>query len=276
MTGFLDHLVSRSAPSTGHKPTEEILQPRLPSLFELQAGTSASLTTFREAGSLLEGEKAKEPSERNEDGIHQLNSVSASSDEAHEPQMPFTSFETHYPSAMNKSAWAKDIVQTEYESNHPNHWTGDNHFDQQKRDAVLLHAFEPGNTSGQTPVLSPPSVEMEGHHPEQGKVLISTNRTQMDDESSMRSSHLEPVQPAQLSESGNPYRLVDGKFSLLVPITSSVVNDDFQTPTVHINIGRIEVRAVTQTAQSSAQKPAMPRPKLTLDEYLRQRNEGKR
>jgi hypothetical protein len=45
---------------------------------------------------------------------------------------------------------------------------------------------------------------------------------------------------------------------------------------VHISIGRIEVRAVTPPAQPAARTPPAPRPKLSLDEYLRQRNEGKR
>ncbi len=49
-----------------------------------------------------------------------------------------------------------------------------------------------------------------------------------------------------------------------------------QPPTVRISIGRIEVRAVPAAAQPPARPPAAARPKLTLDEYLRQRNEGKR
>ncbi len=49
-----------------------------------------------------------------------------------------------------------------------------------------------------------------------------------------------------------------------------------QPPTVHITIGRIEVRAVPAAQQASVQLPASKRPRLTLDEYLRQRNEGKR
>jgi hypothetical protein len=47
------------------------------------------------------------------------------------------------------------------------------------------------------------------------------------------------------------------------------------SPTVHIRIGRIEVRAVTQ-ASPPARTVAPSRPKLTLDDYLTRRNEGKR
>jgi hypothetical protein len=48
-----------------------------------------------------------------------------------------------------------------------------------------------------------------------------------------------------------------------------------QSPTVHIHIGRIEVRAVTQSSPPA--RAVVPnRPKMTLDEYLLRRNEGKR
>lgn len=47
-------------------------------------------------------------------------------------------------------------------------------------------------------------------------------------------------------------------------------------PTVHIRIGRIEVRAVTQPAPQPAPRPVRQQPKLGLDDYLRQRSEGKR
>ena len=48
-----------------------------------------------------------------------------------------------------------------------------------------------------------------------------------------------------------------------------------QSPTVHIRIGRIEVRAVTQSSPP-ARSVVPNRPKMTLDEYLLRRNEGKR
>jgi hypothetical protein len=46
-------------------------------------------------------------------------------------------------------------------------------------------------------------------------------------------------------------------------------------PAVKIHIGRIDVRAVHQAPAPRA-KPVSPAPKMTLDDYLRQRNEGKR
>jgi hypothetical protein len=47
-------------------------------------------------------------------------------------------------------------------------------------------------------------------------------------------------------------------------------------PTIHVSIGRIEVRAVTAPAPQQ-QRPAAPAPpKLSLDEYLRAQNGAKR
>ena len=48
-------------------------------------------------------------------------------------------------------------------------------------------------------------------------------------------------------------------------------------PTIQVTIGRIEVRAITLPAPPAPRfKPARPGPALSLDDYLKQRNEGKR
>jgi hypothetical protein len=45
---------------------------------------------------------------------------------------------------------------------------------------------------------------------------------------------------------------------------------------IHVHIGRIEVRAVSPLPSTSIRKTGSQSPNLTLDDYLRQRNEGKR
>jgi hypothetical protein len=45
---------------------------------------------------------------------------------------------------------------------------------------------------------------------------------------------------------------------------------------IQVHIGRVEVRAVTSSTPTNSKKTGSSSPKLTLDEYLRQRNEGKR
>jgi hypothetical protein len=47
--------------------------------------------------------------------------------------------------------------------------------------------------------------------------------------------------------------------------------------TLHVHIGRIDVRAVTApTPVQTAQRAPKPKPSLSLDDYLKQRSEGKR
>ena len=50
------------------------------------------------------------------------------------------------------------------------------------------------------------------------------------------------------------------------------------TPTIQISIGSVEIRAVTPAPALGSQRPAERRgnPRLSLEEYLRQRNEGRR
>jgi len=47
-------------------------------------------------------------------------------------------------------------------------------------------------------------------------------------------------------------------------------------PTVHVTIGRVEVKAIMPPIQPERPKPSRPGPTLSLEEYLKQRNEGKR
>lgn len=49
------------------------------------------------------------------------------------------------------------------------------------------------------------------------------------------------------------------------------------TPTIKVTIGRIDVRAVTQKAESTpVRRVVPPKPKLSLDDYLKQRSGGER
>jgi len=47
-------------------------------------------------------------------------------------------------------------------------------------------------------------------------------------------------------------------------------------PAIHVTIGRVEVRAVTPPAPAVKPRRAAPSPSLPLEEYLKQRNEGRR
>lgn len=47
-------------------------------------------------------------------------------------------------------------------------------------------------------------------------------------------------------------------------------------PTVHVTIGRVEVKAIMPPVQPERPKPSRPGPTLSLEAYLKQRNEGER
>ena len=65
---------------------------------------------------------------------------------------------------------------------------------------------------------------------------------------------------------------VDKSMDVLKPREES---NHAEPPVVRIHIGRIDVRAITPPPPQPASKPAPAQPRLTLDEYLRQR-EGRR
>jgi hypothetical protein len=47
-----------------------------------------------------------------------------------------------------------------------------------------------------------------------------------------------------------------------------------QNNTIHVNIGRIEVRAIREPAQITTKKRVVSRPNLSLDDYLKRKEEG--
>ena len=89
----------------------------------------------------------------------------------------------------------------------------------------------------------------------------------------------ESVEPGKTITKEQPLHLPDSFVKWMTePVSdrSSLGSDTQATPTIKVNIGRIEVRAVTEQPHSPvARKPAF-KPKLTLEDYLKQRNGGKR
>lgn len=57
----------------------------------------------------------------------------------------------------------------------------------------------------------------------------------------------------------------------------SAAEKSTSAPTIRVTIGRIEVRAIMPTKEPTARPPSTrPRPKLSLDDYLKQQNGGQR
>lgn len=132
-------------------------------------------------------------------------------------------------------------------------------------------------SSGMTETLHPTKVSMERDQGPDPAIKVTTLRASTRRESTrddVRSiiPRLAPTPPAPttprgeppgLSEAGNPPGLERHPDSPSPP------------PSIRITIGRIDVRAVSPSPPSA--RPSMsPRPQLTLDDYLRQRNEGRR
>lgn len=57
---------------------------------------------------------------------------------------------------------------------------------------------------------------------------------------------------------------------------ASKENQTAKTPTIRVTIGRIDVRAVTPPQPASHPAPKQSAPSLSLNDYLKQRNEGRR
>jgi hypothetical protein len=275
MTGFLDHLILRSTSSPVGLQPGEILRPRLPSLFETPAGTNALPPDFSGTDRPVESQPVDRLSERPLDEAH-APAPAFTSAEAGERQPAFKERVAPEPGMFARSNGSFDL---ENESGHPDRLAGGARFDRRIGDAGLLRAREPGIAADRTPHLSPsPALEAGdgGADPERGRIAASTAPAAGPDEARVQSTRIDPLRPASFAVPGDVPSLVDHRSAAFLPAASEGIESAFQAPTVHIRIGRIEVRAGTQPPQPPARTPAAPRPKLTLDEYLRQRNEGKR
>jgi hypothetical protein len=62
------------------------------------------------------------------------------------------------------------------------------------------------------------------------------------------------------------------------PISSSLANNHAEqsAPAIKITIGRVDVRAIMPSVATPARTPSRPGPALSLESYLKQREEGKR
>ncbi|MCI0698652.1 hypothetical protein L0337_42475 [candidate division KSB1 bacterium] len=56
------------------------------------------------------------------------------------------------------------------------------------------------------------------------------------------------------------------------PVNSRVTDERALAPTIRVNIGRIEVRAITQPSAQPRPKRTRSGPALSLEDYLKQRN----
>lgn len=176
--------------------------------------------------------------------------------------------------------------------------------------------FQPRGLTAQpepTP-SSEPDLHSQGSHPD-GSRLSPANRTEMTDQAATKTIRLldevaprgpvpgmvhqdqAPVSPAasrpnpvrsqtsssilpalpQPDSSFRPMSVSAPKPASTHPMPARRVEPAEPETTLHVRIGRIDVRAVTaSTPSQTAQRAPKPKPGLSLDDYLKQRSEGKR
>jgi hypothetical protein len=91
--------------------------------------------------------------------------------------------------------------------------------------------------------------------------------------------HVHEAQPVSTGLSvavraAEPIAAIAPRLEPLAPVKPMGLPPVEPQPTIHVTIGRIEVRATIPAAPAALK--AAPTPRLTLDEYLRQRNGGGR
>ncbi|MFN7949727.1 MAG: hypothetical protein U0Z53_30520 [Blastocatellia bacterium] len=98
------------------------------------------------------------------------------------------------------------------------------------------------------------------------------------DPESVESSANENAQAAAIQIRPSVAPLVAGRQAdeVMKAGTATSQTEQESAPVIRISIGRVEVRAVMPTAPAPRTAPARPRPGLSLDDYLREREGGKR
>jgi len=252
MTEFFNHLVSRHA-SPGEMPSGEFLRPRLPSLFEDPVAAGSKLPVFQ--ADLIGSTPRGGPASRVES--------------------------QGYSDSSAETGWRAQAGDNQVDPGQPLRSRKNNRANE--RQAAVrrqLTAREPGTPAGRETNLSLiPSSESgekaERPSTERGSSHISNGPEQGSQEGGLIfRPALESIHPMPSVIPSSPFG--DAGQSVLGPVSFSGPREEALETTIHISIGRIEVRAVTQAGQPPVRQAPPPRPKLTLDEYLRQRNKGER
>jgi hypothetical protein len=265
MMDFFKDLVLRSSVSPAGSTEGKILQPRLPSLFEVPGGVPPL-----PAGIGVEdrrGESRTAVSPADEAGTRGRRSQSFSG--------PDLEARLRNPVAPDVST-GEDAVQP---GANPQLNGSESRPARLQPERALGRADDlPGNSEDLLPA-SPPAMGDQARHmgPDRSGWVESAKPQNGPEVISILHPHLEFYQPAPGHTPPTSVGLAglsNRKTADQALFDSS--RDDLQPATVHIHIGRIEVRALTPAPGTPTRPPASPRPKLSLDEYLRQRNEGKR
>ncbi len=269
MTDFIDHLISRSLAGARSTPGVTLLQPRLPSIFETMdfpAAVSENLPRQKKASSETV-ERTNPPDLPNiseEKGIPVLDSSVDSLQESIPLIQSLMGKSDVRPISQNDNLEfpSKDGI----EEGNP----------QLAREASgLENRNDPKPLMEMTPqiISSPTRIDKQeaakaGKPPhEEVRPLIKINK------SDPAKKAAKPI-PVSIPVAMKRYAsLPSGPPAGGVPILTEGIP---QTPEIRVHIGRIDVRAMTPPPVPPTRLPASKRPRLTLEEYIHRRDEGKR
>jgi hypothetical protein len=249
------------------RPSPEVLQPRLPSMFEPSNPADGSPESLLDQN-LSFSPKSTDRIESENPGPSPISRESYSSSNVSNQEPPIINIKS--PSLAGqfskqpdlKSASEITIPQSAHlplsnnssESFHPLTPHEEMH-DDFRRSATIR------NTAERIPARAS---------------AIDPHREKVNDDERRIHPRVESVTPYKADRLVEPARDVPGRtdktMNVLQPGEESF---RAETPVVRIHIGRIEVRAITPPPSQPVFKPAPAQPRLTLDDYLRQR-EGRR
>lgn len=150
-------------------------------------------------------------------------------------------------------------------------------------DAAPRRVAERSSSSGDTLSPSPPGTQQTSERASSSLLVPAPHGTPSarDDVSPPNVSSVTRVAanataPAESHARAESQRLLRPRVETYANDESSATHET--APTIHVSIGRIEVRAVTPPTPSPAPSPAptRPAPAMSLDEYLRANNGGRR
>lgn len=238
MSNFLTNLLARS-----FAPAPDLLRPKLPSLFEAPAGSepglseSSGINTHEETVEAVPLSPAVHRSRPERYNVHAATPPAEPISEA--PESYRVAAQTSLPFETEASPRTTVRMQSE-----------------EHVSAVQTVRAEAG-----------PDERKQADGPRREALTQSARENDKSESVQGSAARLVPVIPKL--EMHPPIPQIENKMD------AKILPSEDKSPTVHIHIGRIEVRAVTQTS-SPARASTPQRPKMTLDEYLLRRNEGKR
>jgi hypothetical protein len=231
MSNFFTNLVTRSL-----TPASNVLQPKLPSLFEAPSGgepvleESVSLRAHKETMTIPPALSPLSPLSMERPRLHEpFTEPNRETREMHQ---------TILPVVPEERPRTPDSIQSE-------------------RQTISVSTHKAETVPEERKQVVVPRVEAAVQPPQEKKQPLAMQAS---------TPRLVPVLPKIESSLPIPQAEHSANTNLL-----SVAEP---APTVRIHIGRIEVRAVTQST-TPARAVTPNRPKMTLDEYLLRRNEGK-